>query len=655
MIDAKKIWSSKHLPSLPTVAIDLVKLSKNPDTEVRDIIERVKTDPAISAKILKVINSAFFGLSTQVTSLERAVGLLGSTYVTSIALSFYLANSASSGGPLAEHYSRYWLQSVVQATAAEIIGNQAKGRNGSEFFLSGLMLDLGRLAMLKTIPEEYSEVLDAVEEKQRSLVEVERELLGFDHTEIGARLIESWKLPVSLSRFVENHHVDQQELPTDGEPQELLQVRALALASSVGEFFCAPQKTVALESLKFLGKECFDFDELGLEAYLNDVRLRIDQVSEQFSAQASLLADPAELMAEASEALVQLAVRENVASMHADARRKAVEQARCDLESENIRLQQQTSHDPLTELYSRRYFDEVFAAEAQRCVSTAGALGIIFGDIDNFKQLNDTYGHPVGDEILKQFARAFQESLRTSDILARYGGEEFVVLVSRPTVQALEKLSERVRSRIEAEMFHAEGHRISLTVSLGAAFDVPSRNDRNVEARLLAAADQEMYRAKKAGGNQTCTRNLVGDFQRRLGQLVTQRKFSRWLVAQQKLDVASVSRSLQQTSFDHPLIGQLAINLGVLTMAQVEMLLSDQDSSGLRLGEVALKLGLLTEDQLIDLLVLQEENPIALAETIARLGLACPRDLTKALADYLLGGSDVMRNLQTGLRSGSPV
>ena len=79
MIDAQEIWSSKHLPSLPSVAVELIQLSKDPDSEIRDIVSLVKTDPAISAKILKVVNSAFFGLSSQVTSLERAVGLLAAT------------------------------------------------------------------------------------------------------------------------------------------------------------------------------------------------------------------------------------------------------------------------------------------------------------------------------------------------------------------------------------------------------------------------------------------------------------------------------------------------------------------------------------------------------------------------------------------------
>ena len=87
MIDAKTIWTSPHLPTLPDVAVRLVELSKDPNSEIRDIIETVKTDPAIAARILKVSNSAHFGFSSKITSLDRAVNLLGTTYVTAIALS----------------------------------------------------------------------------------------------------------------------------------------------------------------------------------------------------------------------------------------------------------------------------------------------------------------------------------------------------------------------------------------------------------------------------------------------------------------------------------------------------------------------------------------------------------------------------------------
>lgn len=655
MIDAQTIWSSKHLPTLPSVAVELVKLSKDPGSEIRDIISLVKTDPAISAKILKVVNSAFFGLSSQVTSLDRAVGLLGTTYVTSIALSFYLSNSASDGGPLAEHYACYWLQSVVQATAAEMLGKRLKVRTESELFLAGLMLDLGRLAMLKAIPQEYAAALDAAREQQCGLVEAEREHLGFDHCEIGAKLIESWQLPEILSDFVSFHHAEINTLPQTGDSQDARQYKILAIAASVGDFFCAPNKAEALMRVEQIGAELLEFKDDGLESFLRDVRVRIDQVSEQFSAQANQLADPTELMAEASAQLVKLAVRENVASMQAIARHQAVEVARRDLETQNQHLQKQTSHDPLTKIFNRKYFDEALAAEVKSCASTARSIGVIFCDIDDFKPINDTYGHQFGDEVLTRFAQAVGSALRPSDVFARYGGDEFVVLVSNPTVKGLEKLSERIHSCFQAEEFSFEGRSVSVTVSSGAALDVPGRDDLNVEARILAAADQEMYRSKNDRGNKSHIRSLVGDFQRRLSLLINQHKFSRRLVARGLLDVAVVSRALLQMTFEHQLIGQLALECGLLNASQIGTVLAEQACTGQRFCEVALNLGLLEEEHVVDLLILQDEPPISLAEAIGRLGLIDPRTLSSVLDEYLKERSCVMQpSRQSFIRHSTP-
>ncbi|MCA9093727.1 MAG: HDOD domain-containing protein, partial [Planctomycetaceae bacterium] len=146
-MDPSKIWSSTTLPTLPAAAVKLLEMSRNPETEIRDIADVIKRDPALSAKILKSANSTFFGLSSKVSSVDRAVPLLGTTLVTSMALSFSLSESAMSDGPMAEYYKDYWWQSVVQASAAECCAVILADRSaGPEFFQAGLLMDLGRLA-----------------------------------------------------------------------------------------------------------------------------------------------------------------------------------------------------------------------------------------------------------------------------------------------------------------------------------------------------------------------------------------------------------------------------------------------------------------------------------------------------------------------------
>jgi HD-like signal output (HDOD) protein len=129
MANFEKIWSSTQLPTLPTVALRLIELSKDRETEIRDVIEVIKSDPAITAKILKATNSSFFCFRSQITTIDRAVPLLGKTLVTSLALSFSLVEAAMTTGPLAAHYNAYWRLSIIQACAAETLA-KSKARHG---------------------------------------------------------------------------------------------------------------------------------------------------------------------------------------------------------------------------------------------------------------------------------------------------------------------------------------------------------------------------------------------------------------------------------------------------------------------------------------------------------------------------------------------
>jgi HD-like signal output (HDOD) protein len=206
MADPQKIWSSSNLPTLPTVAVRLLEISKNPETEINDVIEVIKTDPAITAKILKATNSSLFGFSSKVTSIDRAVPLLGTTVVTSLALSFSLVEGAMTSGPLVGHYNSYWMQSVVHSATAEVLSKYSQGGLECEYFLAGLLMDIGRLAMLKTIGEEYRPILEAANDQQRSLSEIETEQLGFNHAEIGSKLMQNWDLPEVLVLATQLHH-----------------------------------------------------------------------------------------------------------------------------------------------------------------------------------------------------------------------------------------------------------------------------------------------------------------------------------------------------------------------------------------------------------------------------------------------------------------
>ncbi|MEX0716229.1 MAG: HDOD domain-containing protein [Planctomycetaceae bacterium] len=621
MVDPKRIWSSPHLPSLPSVAVRLLEVSRRPELEVRDVVEVIRTDPAISAKILKATNSSYFGLASQVTSVERAVPLLGTTMVTSLALSFSVVQNAVTGGPVADHYRNYWAQSVVQATTAELLSDRTKAGLACEYFLAGLLIDLGRLAMLKTIPNEFSAVIDAAAENGRPLHEIETERLGFDHVEIGMKLMETWSLPGAIMQSVHRHHASLDELRALENGAEAPLIRATAFAADVGEYFCGRSKGHALTRLRASASELFGMGHAELARFLEQVKARVDEGADLFCIDTELISDPADLMATANEQLAQLAMREHAAGAQARAQQEATERERALLEDKARLLERQAFRDPLTQIHNRQFFGESLSKELDRCARTASTIGLIFLDIDHFKQLNDTHGHQFGDEVLVRVAKLLGGALRKSDVLARYGGEEFVAMVVQPTEKGLGKVAERLRTRVESDLFERAGQRVPVTISVGTALAVPRRDEQGLDERLIAAADQAMYESKRNGRNQVASCSLLSDDERRLLRLVNSLKLSRWLVERRVFDVPTLTKALQATDTRWLRVGEIAQRQQMLSMEQVDHVLAEQSRSGVRFGEAGIGLGLLCETRLARLLALQQEDPATLVRTLVRLGM----------------------------------
>ncbi|HEY7514605.1 MAG TPA: sensor domain-containing diguanylate cyclase, partial [Vicinamibacteria bacterium] len=162
--------------------------------------------------------------------------------------------------------------------------------------------------------------------------------------------------------------------------------------------------------------------------------------------------------------------------------------------------------DGLTDLYNRRAFNELLVQALAREDRQKGRLALILLDLDHFKKLNDTYGHPAGDAALRATARVLVQHLRKGDLAARYGGEEFVVILPGTDEEGALHLAERVRGAIEKHRLVFEGARLELAASLGAA--VWPLDGQEPEA-LLAAADRALYAAKQGGRNRVVLASKV--------------------------------------------------------------------------------------------------------------------------------------------------
>ncbi len=166
----------------------------------------------------------------------------------------------------------------------------------------------------------------------------------------------------------------------------------------------------------------------------------------------------------------------------------------------NKRLELLSITDGLTKLHNHRYFQDELARAFDESQRYQRPLSLAMIDIDFFKKVNDTYGHAIGDEVLKAAARMFERSGRSTDLVARYGGEEFAVMMPETELDAAMTFAEKIRTIIESTPIETQAGRIPVTVSIGVA-SVPASRIHNSK-ELIIAADKLLYRAKKNGRNQ---------------------------------------------------------------------------------------------------------------------------------------------------------
>jgi diguanylate cyclase (GGDEF)-like protein len=166
---------------------------------------------------------------------------------------------------------------------------------------------------------------------------------------------------------------------------------------------------------------------------------------------------------------------------------------------ENARLYELAMVDGLTGLFVRRYFDARLDEEIERSKRFGTEFSVVMMDIDDFKQLNDTYGHPVGDRLLRAISEAVRRQMRAVDTAARYGGEEFAMILPRTTMIDAYNQAERIRQAVADVRLTADDHVLSVTASFGIA-SYPESGAEGAEA-LIRLADRALYRAKRTGKN----------------------------------------------------------------------------------------------------------------------------------------------------------
>ena len=204
------------LPPLPGTAMRLISVINEPRSTVEDIVEAIRYDQAITAAVLRLCNSAYFGLSRKVTSLHEAMLCLGTVKVLQMVMSVHttaLLKKEQAGYGLEP--GTLWRHSVAVALASAAVTQRLKYPNAGLAFTAGLLHDIGKVVLNEYVGGAFAEIVRRVGDEHLSFQEAESKVLGFSHEEIGAMVAKRWELPESIERCIRYHHTPSELIPPD--------------------------------------------------------------------------------------------------------------------------------------------------------------------------------------------------------------------------------------------------------------------------------------------------------------------------------------------------------------------------------------------------------------------------------------------------------
>jgi putative nucleotidyltransferase with HDIG domain len=197
------------MPSLPTTVSKVMEVCNNPKVSPTDLNRVISLDPVLMGRVLKLINSAYYGLGQQVTSLVRAIIMLGINTVKNLALSTAVLDRLGNGKEFrALNMEGFWRHSLGTAATARLLARR-RGIDPlrlEEYFAAGLLHDIGKIPLNNVLSQEYVAVMALADRERITLIQAERQALGTDHCEVGAVIAESWKLDQTITDVIVNHH-----------------------------------------------------------------------------------------------------------------------------------------------------------------------------------------------------------------------------------------------------------------------------------------------------------------------------------------------------------------------------------------------------------------------------------------------------------------
>jgi len=477
----EEVLSCPTLPSLPAVALEVIELTRDVNVEMDKLAATIQNDQGLSAKVLKTVNSSYYGLRKKCGTIKQAIVVLGLSTVKSLTLGFSLVSSVDLKDKEGFDHNEYWRRGLFTAVAAREIAKIGCPDFQDEAFLGGLLQDVGMVALYETLGERYVRVLEQIGGDHRKLAGFESAEFELQHTDIGAMMATRWKLPEELIQPVKYH-----ERPSAGPSGDMgLLVRAVGLGNIVAEALTSDDAQAAMRRYYKRAKEWFSFNDQQSDEIFKAVTTGTKEMAKLFDVDAGQLPDTDQLVKDARDQAMRMAVETPAQPTGGE--------GLDDLILDSPKFDQDTG------LLNSATFDAVLKRSFEQAVTTNDAVTLVRVSFE--RETGETPRRPLE---LRKLVSGATAVLRkhfgdSGGFIARLDTESFAVLVPSNSRVVVTRTAEAFRLEFEQACLDWQ---ISGKTHVGIAYY--DHTTTGVYARveqLNAAAARAMKASAQSGGN----------------------------------------------------------------------------------------------------------------------------------------------------------
>lgn len=491
----EEILACPRLPSLPVIAMEVIELTSDPNVSMDALADKIQCDQALSAKIVRTVNSSFYGLRQPCGSVRKALVMLGLGPVKTLALGFSLVSGMEGLGE-AFDWVGYWRRGLYSALAARSLAEASGYRAvADESFLAALMQDVGMVAMYEALGASYADVLVQSGGDHRQLLRREIEVFEVSHADVGALLAQRWRMPQELVIPIKYH-----EKPTAAPGEASRIARLISLGALVHDVLTCSESGSALRKLYERAKSLCGIEPGVCDEVVRTVSVHAVEMSRLFKIDTGARANAETLLAEAERQLVEISKNQGGASAAL-------------LDSATDQTFSQLPRDPLTGAAGQQAFSVAVSRAFQVASVEDRAATVVHIAVEGIEHLRQCFGEVVGDEALMGLATLLNREFEPmGGLVCRVGQAVFSVVLPdvgrREAVRALEDFRERAGAASAQWSPDSHGERLPISVCAGVAtIDPSSRWAFSDQKSLVGASARATQVARASGGN--CVRAFV--------------------------------------------------------------------------------------------------------------------------------------------------